>query len=237
MLIPKPDTSTTEIDVIMLHQTGVYIFESKNYSGWIYGAQTQRQWTQTLKGGNKSIKNHFLNPIIQNKGHIKWLKVFAPELETLPLYSYIVFSERCTLKQISLTSGQHEVIKRDGLYTAIQNQVSRAEKSLTYSQIDQLYHQLRPLTQVDEAVQFAHIQNIEQRYDRQNREPFKPAPDEPSRVCPRCGADLVLRKARWGAHTGERFWGCAQYPHCRFTEWLKRCPSKTPDGDLEKGEA
>lgn len=36
--VPKTDEKTTEIDVIMLHETGIYVFESKNYSGWIFGS-------------------------------------------------------------------------------------------------------------------------------------------------------------------------------------------------------
>lgn len=33
--VPKEDGLTTEIDLIMLSPTGIYVFESKNYSGWI----------------------------------------------------------------------------------------------------------------------------------------------------------------------------------------------------------
>jgi hypothetical protein len=35
--LPKKDGSTTEIDLIMIDETGIYVFESKNYSGWIFG--------------------------------------------------------------------------------------------------------------------------------------------------------------------------------------------------------
>lgn len=35
--IPKRNGGTTEIDFILIHETGIYIFESKNYGGWIYG--------------------------------------------------------------------------------------------------------------------------------------------------------------------------------------------------------
>ena len=35
--------------------------------------------------------------------------------------------------------------------------------------------------------------------------------------CARCGAQMVLRTAQKGAHKGQRFWGCSNYPVCRFT--------------------
>lgn len=47
-------------------------------------------------------------------------------------------------------------------------------------------------------------------------------PDERERpegppVCPRCGAAMILRTARRGAHTGSEFYGCSNYPKCRGT--------------------
>ena len=39
--LPKEDGETTEVDVILLHESGIYVFESKNYSGWIFGTESQ----------------------------------------------------------------------------------------------------------------------------------------------------------------------------------------------------
>lgn len=36
-------------------------------------------------------------------------------------------------------------------------------------------------------------------------------------LCKRCGARMVLRTAQTGAHKGQKFWGCSNYPVCRFT--------------------
>ena len=36
LYIPKEGGGTTELDVILLHESGIYVFESKNYSGWIF---------------------------------------------------------------------------------------------------------------------------------------------------------------------------------------------------------
>lgn len=47
----------------------------------------------------------------------------------------------------------------------------------------------------------------------------KPGSERPSgRRCPRCGEELVVREARRGARAGSRFWGCAGYPRCKYTE-------------------
>ena len=39
--VTKDDGSTTEIDLIMICSAGIYVFESKNYSGWIFGNENQ----------------------------------------------------------------------------------------------------------------------------------------------------------------------------------------------------
>lgn len=44
----------------MEHEKGVYVFECKNYAGWIFGSANGREWVQSLKGGTKE---HFCNPL------------------------------------------------------------------------------------------------------------------------------------------------------------------------------
>ena len=72
--LPKDDDTTTELDVIMISPKGVFVFESKNYSGWIFGSDKDPYWMQTLPTGKKSTKKKFYNPVWQNKKHIESLK-------------------------------------------------------------------------------------------------------------------------------------------------------------------
>ena len=37
-------------------------------------------------------------------------------------------------------------------------------------------------------------------------------------VCARCGANMVLRTGQSGARKGQKFWGCSNYPACRYTK-------------------
>lgn len=36
--------------------------------------------------------------------------------------------------------------------------------------------------------------------------------------CPRCGAQMVLRTGQSGVRRGQKFWGCSNYPACRYTK-------------------
>lgn len=67
---PRSRLETTEIDVVLLHPSGIYVIESKNYSGWIFGKADQRNWTVCL---NRNTKERVPNPIRQNNGHISAL--------------------------------------------------------------------------------------------------------------------------------------------------------------------
>ena len=220
LYIPKSNGETTELDIVLLHESGIYVFESKNYSGWIVGSETEQYWTQLL-GREYSQENQFYNPILQNEGHLRWLKNFLAD-RTLSLYSYIVFSDHCTLKDINLISRKHYVVKQHNLLSAVERNAAKAKSRLTPDKIDKLFKKLYPLTQMDEAKKLAHIKNIKQR--TKNNSPTistaSTARIPKVMLCPRCKGKLVMRTAAKGKHKGEKFLGCSNYPECRYLENL-----------------
>ena len=148
--IPKKNNTTTEIDVILIHSSGIYVFESKNYSGWIFGSESQKQWTQSFPNGQKE---RFYNPMMQNKTHIDCLMHLLPELDSDVFRSIIVFSERCELKKIEATTNRHSVIKRNHLLRTVNETVK--QQVLTDDDIEKVYQKLIPFTQVSEQCQFS----------------------------------------------------------------------------------
>ena len=157
LYIPKKDGTTTEIDLIMLSPSGIYVFESKNYSGWIFGDEKNKNWIQTFE--NKQ-KHRFFNPIWQNKGHINALKSITDESYHPFFKSYIVFSERCKLKKLNVTSPNVKVLKRNLLLKAIKNDLAESSNLITVTEIYYLYLQLKKFTRVDEQVKHAHITGV-----------------------------------------------------------------------------
>ncbi len=198
--IPKANGETSEIDVLMICAKGIFVFESKNYSGWIFGSETQKTWYQTQPAGRgNSHKERFYNPIMQNRSHIKHLKHFLGE--EIPMHSIIVFSERCTLKGVEAPGDDAIVINRDNVASSVSgvwNQIPT--EVLDSDSIAAIYQKLYPLTQVSENEKAQHIAAIHQE------------------KCPYCHGDLVLRTAAKEAHAGKRFYGCANFPKCKFTK-------------------
>lgn len=219
--LPKDNGETTELDVVLLHDSGMYVFESKNYSGWIFGTETQKNWTQTLPmGRGKSQKNHFFNPIMQNKGHIKWLKSYLQN-DNLPVFSCIVFSDRCTLKNINLTSGEHAVINRYNILNTVRQNAAFQGVRLSISQIEEIYNKLYPLTQVGYEVRQAHVETVQNKKSTIQYSSNNVASSnfiKENQVCPRCGGALKIRTASKGKYQGNKFYGCSNYPKCRYTK-------------------
>ena len=228
--LPRDNGDTTEIDVLMIYKSGLYVFESKNYSGWIFGSERGKTWTQTLPQGRSSRKEHFLNPVMQNKLHIKWLKNLLQD-ESIPIHSVIVFSERCTLKKVDISSQDVAVIKRNRVNKTVSIIDSKTTTMLTLDKVTELYEKLYPYSQTSMDVRQAHIESINSRIGQDdqekevipnrsdienNNEKFSDA--EEQRICPRCGALLVLRVAKKGKNAGQSFYGCSSFPKCRYIQ-------------------
>ena len=151
--LPKVNGTTTEIDLIMISATGIYVFESKNYSGWIFGDENSRYWKQIFRGGRHF---QFYNPIWQNKKHISVLKQHLG-LGDEVFRSYIVFSERCVLKKMSVYSPEVKVMNRDELACEIVEDMTQRPEIFTPLEIEQIYGELRRYTLADDETKQAHI--------------------------------------------------------------------------------
>lgn len=160
LYVPRKDGKTTEVDVVMLSETGVYVFESKNYSGWIFGDEQYKNWTQSL--GNRQ-KYQFYNPIWQNNAHINAIN-FVLKLDDQDLYkSYIVFSERCTLKKINFTSKRVKVIKRNELLKTIKKDIESSKKIFSPYEVDQIFKKLQRYSLADKSIKEAHMRNVKRK--------------------------------------------------------------------------
>lgn len=246
--LPKGDGTTTEIDVILIHLTGIFVIESKNYSGWIFGSEKAKTWTQTLRNGRgRAKKEHFYNPIMQNNTHIKHLKKIVGM--HVPVYSVIAFSERCVLKDVTVESADIKVVNRQHVGTAVKYLGNQSIQALSKMDVERIYEMLYPYTQTTEYEKLQHIMNVNtikrdgkivpitKQKDAEKvieaetvsvpktetsasdqKEEESTKKQDSKRICPRCSAELVLRTAKKGEHAREQFYGCSRFPKCRYKE-------------------
>lgn len=208
-LILPLGSSTTQIDHVVLSRFGIFVVETKNMSGWIFGSSEQRTWTQVLKGGKK---RRFQNPLHQNYAHVKAVKA-ALNVDERAVFNLVVFvgdAEPKTAMPDSVAWSMHELgriigSRRQRLYST--TEVQGFERRLNQTVFEQT-----PSVKAD------HLRNLEMRGELKTTRTVNSetsSQDEPA--CPRCGAPMAKRTNR---KTGECFLGCTRFPKCRGTQAL-----------------
>lgn len=79
---------TTQIDHILVSRFGLFVIETKHFSGWIFANPAQTHWTQTFF----SRKFKFRNPIFQNQLHVRAVQDLLDFLPSEVVRSVVVFT-------------------------------------------------------------------------------------------------------------------------------------------------
>lgn len=189
---------TTQIDHVIVSRFGIFVVETKNYQGWIFGSDSQAEWTQSLPGGKKF---KFQNPLHQNYRHIKALSEFLGLPEN-KFHSVVLFMGECDLK-----TPMPPNVMMNGYASYVKG---TADVLLTDDEVTHLVEALRSgrmPTGLIRGLQTkkAHLESLEDRHSSTTR-------------CPKCGSDLVERTAKSGDKASNRFLACTAFPKCRFTK-------------------
>ncbi len=196
ILIKNPNGTTTQIDHVVLSEYGIFVIETKNYKGWIFGNEKSENWKQIIFNERYS----FRNPVKQNWGHVYSLKAALSDFPSAKYYPIVVFAGSAILKDIDSTV---PVIYESYLNSTIRNYCT--EKCLSKNEVLLIKQRLESIELTDSWAKNNHIYNT--RTIVKERQ-LKMA----NLICPRCNAQLKLRNGRNG-----KFYGCSNYPRCRFT--------------------
>lgn len=233
------EDGTTQVDHVIVSRFGIFVIETKNMGGWIFGNERDAKWTQKFRG--RSFK--FQNPLRQNYKHVAVLTeslALPPEV----LKSVIMFIGDATIKTQMppnvMTKGLCTFIKSHKEQLLTDKQVSQALKLITEQRLTpgirthlQHVENVRANIEKKSAAKKDAAKGQQQGITAVEPSPAKamdkpPSPnaslaedavvntaamisEEP--VCPKCGRKMVMRKARSGA--GKPFWGCSGFPKCR----------------------
>ena len=200
---------TTQIDHIVVSKYGVFVIETKNYRGDIYGNDNREQWTQLIVTDvtySKSIKtytyvtkNRFYNPVKQSEAHAYAVKKQLTEWPYLKVVPIVVFVGDAVLKEVHSSHHvvyEHELLDIIRSYTTIY---------LRDEEVQKVVERLS-LRNARKAISNSkHVANIY----KKKREKEKQIS---TGICPQCGGQLVERKGKYGS-----FYGCSNYPKCKYT--------------------
>ena len=188
------DDGTTQIDHIIVSKYGIFVVETKNMKGWIFGSPNQKQWTQQIF----KHKSKFQNPLHQNYKHVKTLEACL-NAKNNSIFSVIIFIGDSTFKttmpeNVRFARGGIEYIK--GKTDAIFNcdEVVNIIEQVESGRLERSYKTNRQ-----------HIKHVKETIEGKSD----------IKSCSKCGADMTLKKATKGKSTGNEFWGCSTFPRCR----------------------
>ena len=191
VIIPSSH-GTTQIDHILVSPFGVFVVETKNYKGWIYGSADQSSWIQVVY----KSKYKFQNPLRQTYRHKKVLsKYLGVEESTIqPVISFVGDVEfKTELPSNVLRSGLSSYIKQF------------EEVVFSDDEIERITGLLSDVQSESKISKSEHIQSLKERHSSNT-------------ICPKCGSDLVIKEVKQGERKGLQFFGCSSYPRCRFTK-------------------
>ncbi len=198
--LPTED-GTTQIDHIIVSRYGVFVIETKNMKGWIFGNPQQKTWTQKIYRHTTK----FQNPLHQNYKHTQTLRI-ALELAPGKVFSVVVFVGDSTFK----TAMPENVVYGRGYIRFIK---SKMQPILSDGEVLDICTRIQSgrskpsiRTHIDHV---KHVKTIVAEKQRQ---------DESS--CPKCGKPMILRTTSSGINQGKQFLGCSGYPKCRMVRQI-----------------
>ena len=196
--IPSGNGQSTQIDHVVVSPYGVFVIETKNYSGWIFGGADDSKWTSV----HFRRKFSFQNPLRQNYAHICALSSLL-NIPNTHIHGIVRFIGDARFK-----TGIPEGVFTKGHIRYIE---SFNETVFTDEEVCAIIQRI-------EAGRFEPGRETNRMHVRglRSRDKYASVASENAN-CPQCGSPMVLRTARRGPSSGNSFWGCPRYPDCRGT--------------------
>ncbi|MCK2148605.1 NERD domain-containing protein [Marinobacter alexandrii] len=191
--LPTED-GTTQIDHIIVSRYGVFVVETKNMKGWIFGNAKQRQWTQKIYRHSQ----RFQNPLHQNYKHVKTLQSLLA-LDDEQVFSLIVFVGDSTFK-----TEMPKNVTQGGAYVHFIK--SQTEQRLSEAEVRDVVEKIASgrlaATFRTHRAHTAHVKDIVARKEGEPR-------------CPKCQGEMLQQIVKRGQNAGKGFLGCKTFPECR----------------------
>ncbi len=189
-IILPTSRGSSEIDHLIVSPFGLFVIENKNYSGWIFGEESDRYWLAIYF----KKRYQFQNPLHQNFGHVKALEELLG-IDASKIHAAVVFRGRFDFKTpvpknvflhscASWVGGKTQVVLDDAEVARVLGVLESRAKSGFFAAAE-------------------HVVSVKRRY-------------RSTTICPKCGGELVLRIAKKGPMPGSRFLGCSNYPTCKY---------------------
>lgn len=233
---------SAQIDFLVITNKICFVLECKNLFGNIE-IRSNGDFIRTIQYGNRYYREGIYSPITQNERHLQVMKEKRAESQNalLKLISGSGFAD--VYKSLVVLANPKTVLNSRYAKREVKDKVIRADQLITTMK-EMNAHSNVYKSSLNEMKEYGEkwltrsvenetnriekfklmAENDEQLAGKQSIEKDKTAKtekNEKQRTCPRCGGQLLLREATRGEHAGQKFWGCSNYPHCRYIESYK----------------
>lgn len=215
-----------QIDYLIVTRERVYVIECKNLIGNIE-INSDGNFIRTYEINGKKIKEGMYSPITQNERHIAVIKgLRTPDNQIKKHFFEKHFND--TYRSLVVLSNPKTYLNAKFAKKEIKNKVIRADALISHiKETDKISCCNLKNDEMLLAAKYFLEHNIPDRSDyslkykeivEQLKETVIESAEQSIKICPRCGADLVLRTAQKGDNAGKEFYGCSAFPKCRYIE-------------------
>ena len=202
VLIDGADGYTSQIDLVLVGNKGIYVIEIKMFgNAKIYGDANNAKWNYYKSGK----KHEIYSPLKQNQKHVNYLKTFLKEFGDVPCFSIVTMI--CDDFKISGKTREDTLICNS--FPAMEKAIYKiaADKQETFDDARkrEIFEFIQHNQHIGKDARISHKQKVIAY--KENLEAM-----EKQNLCPYCKTELVLRNGKNGA-----FYGCKNFPACRYT--------------------
>lgn len=237
LYIQTEDGRSAQIDFFVITPYANVIIECKNLFGNIE-INNKGDFIRSFEYKGRKYKEGIYSPITQNERHLEvykdcWEsnkgfvtkliagKYFTDYNKTIVVLanSKTVVNDKYAKKEI-----KQQVIRADQLINylkGLKTDVGSSLKSMRESGERVLAMNVQERTDY-----FKKFEDLAAEVKTENVETEMPKEEKPDAkaednlVCPRCGGQLILRTAKKGDNAGNQFYGCSNFPKCRYIKNL-----------------
>ncbi|WP_170363858.1 nuclease-related domain-containing protein [Ruegeria arenilitoris] len=190
---------TTQIDHVVVSIHGIFVVETKNMSGWIFGSADQRTWTQTFR--RKKFKMQ--NPTHQNFKHVKAVQELlgVPQRKIHNVVAFVGSARARTPMPSNVVWSVRELVRYIKSFDQLlfsEDEVPALVKKLSDGAVE-----------TNRKTRRDHVNHVQSLSGQQGTMLAK---------CPRCGSAMAKRTNR---KSGSQFLGCSNYPKCKGTRRIQ----------------
>lgn len=207
VLIDGAENRTSQIDMVMIGNKGIFVVEVKTYvDAKIYGDGKKDTWYYYL-GGNKY---EIYSPLKQNKKHSQYLKNFLSDFGDLPMYSVVLLiCDSFKVSNINDNSNSPDTVicsNLPSMLDGIQLLLKGKQEVISDDLKKEIYEYIAENQYSSKEKRLEHKKGVKE-YQKSLKE------QKDKKLCPYCGAELKLRNGQYG-----EFYGCSNYPKCKYTQ-------------------